>query len=291
MRAYAGTMRRRFVGVGAVLLAACGPDFKLPVWFEETSRYALESGGTLDSESRLFVRRYTDERGLPVGGYPLPNRTLLLVLSTGLPQPVVLDAPTKEVFGLPRAALTDRDGGLSVADFDARRSGHGTYTVSGGAFAFEFGGRRCRIVDRPPLVGWVTFERLRRYRPDSFPQRPRLEQKSLAKLRAWAKPVHLDVYFTDRAWSDDIPFVANVGALANALQGAPFEARYCALPRDFEQRADERPVFRDAVARRVGELPYAILTCDGVEQARLTHVQLAHPARFLWPLVERSGRR
>jgi hypothetical protein len=193
-----------------------------------------------------------------------------LIVSARFPGPVLLELHTKEVALLATAPPARADGGLALADGDARKP-QGKFEVRDSAPSFTVEGKRVRLVYPPPLLGLQNAAALRSYNPE-YDRRAAAYQPdaaALARLAALTQPVRLRVYFG--TWCPTC--TRELPGLMKALDSLPnarFAIEYYGLPE--ERGADPEPA-----RMNLQGLPTAVVYRQGQEVGRITGKQWQQP--------------
>ena len=262
-------LRLALVSCGAVLGAVCAavvlaqaPPF-LP-----GADFDLVIGGKIDPEARI---------------YEAQADAAVLVVSEGLPSPVLLHVRSRGVQAVPGARLREMGGGLTIERGEPLEH-LGSFEVEGTEVRFSHGGVGATLRPKPALVGEHTLDDLYRhtpkYRVGAAAYSP--DPSTLAKLRDAGSDYRVKVVFG--SWCSVCKQYLPRGlAVDEALGDAGIRFEYLGLPL-------EDPWHTPEVERlAVKSLPTAIVYRGDREIGRFAGgEEWDRPETRIWEAISRA---
>lgn len=165
------------IAAALLLLAPGWARASTSMIFEPIGSYLLELDGKVVTEG---VRMFHS-----------PEAAAVLVIAPQLPHPIAIVPRNKTVQRLSTGDLEDAPRGALAWRSEGEKTALATFTMVDDKPVFELGGKKVRLLDKPPLLGPRTIEEIVAYDP------------SYAYKAASAKPsmVYMDVL---ESWPDDV---------------------------------------------------------------------------------------
>jgi thiol-disulfide isomerase/thioredoxin len=259
--------------VACVALALVGVLTGSPVWaqaqgivgFSPIGDYLVEIDGVDEESAQIFGAQHA---------------RALVILSSDLPSPVLIELGNGNVSGLHLMKVAKRANGSLDLLPDPVAGSHGVYNVSGDQIQFQVDGRQVVVKPKPVLVGNRRGEELVEYdasygvKRDQYEVTPAL----VAQLRQQSDDVRVRIYFG--TWC---PFctemVPRVLRIADELDGSKVRFEYYGLPRRINEDAEAR-------AMNISGVPTGIVYRDGREVGRISGNSWRTPEQAILEILE-----
>lgn len=188
----------------------------------------------------------------------------LLVLSSDLPSPVLIDLANGNVAGLHLMKVAKRGNGSVDLLPDPVAQGYGIYSINGDQIQFAVDGHEVVVKPKPVLIGNNAAAELVAYDPGYGVRRDTYEVSpaAIGKLRQQGDDVRVRIYFG--TWcpfcSEMVPRVLKI---ADQLEGSKIRFEYYGLPRRINDDAEAR-------AMNIHGVPTGIVYKGGREVGRIS---------------------
>ena len=203
----------------------------------------------------------------------------LLILSSELPAPLLIDLANGNVAALQLLKVAQRDNGTVDLLPNPVARPYGLYSIDGSRIVFEVEGRRVAVKPKPVLVGNRAADEIIDYDPnygskrDIYTTSPEL----IAKLRQKTDTVRVRIYFG--TWcpfcSEMVPRVLKI---AEELNGSSILFEYYGLPRQINEDAEAR-------AMNISGVPTGIVYRGGKEIGRISGNSWRSPEQALLDIL------
>lgn len=267
--------RRRFgrrIGAAVVVALVAGSGSLLAqatgiVGFRPIDEYLLAIDGADRESAQIFGAQHA---------------SALLILSSDLPSPLLVDLKNGSVSGLHLMKVAKRaDGSVDLLP-DPVAQGHGVYAINGDRIQFDVTGRQVVVKPKPVLVGnkgpseLVEYDAGYAVRRDGYESSPALVEQ----LRQQTSDVRVRVYFG--TWcpfcSEMVPRVLKI---ADLLQGSKIRFEYYGLPRQITEDAEAR-------AMNIRGVPTGVVYRGGREVGRISGNSWRTPEQALLDILASS---
>jgi thiol-disulfide isomerase/thioredoxin len=203
----------------------------------------------------------------------------LVVLSSELPSPVLIDLSTAQVSGLHLMKVARRANGSLDLLPEPVAGSHGTFGVSGDQIQFDVEGHAVVVKPKPVLTGLRRGEELVEYDPgygvkrDSYQVTPAL----VDQLRQQTDDVRVRIYFGTwcPACSEMVPRAMRID---DELQGSRIRFEYYGLPRSIVDDAEAR-------AMNISGVPTGIVYRGDREVGRISGNKWRSPEQALLEIL------
>ena len=206
----------------------------------------------------------------------------LLIMSSDLPSPLLIDLANGSVSGLHLMKVAKRsDGSVDLLPNPVAGS-HGVYGIDGDQIQFDVAGRQVVVKPKPVLVGGKAAAELVEHDPGYGVRRDSYQPAAglIDQLRQQTDDVRVRIYFG--TWcpfcSEMVPRVLKI---AEQLEGSKISFEYYGLPRQITDDAEAR-------AMNIRGVPTGIVYRDGRELGRVSGNSWREPEQAILDLLGSS---